>query len=423
MRPRSLDEVLGQKHLLRPGAPLRNLLEAAKKGQRPATSLILWGPAGTGKTTFAYLLAAATEWNFTEISAVTDGLARVRQVIEEAKRELSMGGKPTILFVDEVHRFSKSQQDALLPAVENRWVTLVAATTENPIFSVINPLLSRSIMLTLDSLDESDLVSLVQRAISSERGLGGKVTLSDEVAKQIALLSAGDARKALTILEAAANSLINHADGIAESSKEITSEMIELVVNQASVDYGINQHYDIASAFIKSMRGSDPDATVFYLAKMLVAGEDPRFIARRIVIAASEDVGTADPSVLPVAVAAFEAVSKVGMPEARIILAEAAITVATAPKSNAAYKAINAAIEDVKSGLGNDIPPYLRDAHNPRSSSADYIYPHDCPGGLSPQTYLPESLLGRRYYEPSNRGFEVRITERLERVHERRKFQ
>ncbi|OKL49097.1 AAA family ATPase [Boudabousia liubingyangii] len=412
MRPRDISEVVGQAHLLKAQSPLQNLFARAEAGKRPASSVILWGPAGTGKTTIAYLLARKSNWNFVELSAVSDGVAQVRQVIKQAKSELSLSGKPTILFVDEVHRFSKSQQDALLPAVENAFVTLIAATTENPVFSVINPLLSRSLMVTLEPLTEDDLKEVISHALSSERGLGGRFELESEAIDIILGAAGGDARKSLTILEAAADA--------AGESPVISAEHVRAVADSAGLEYGIDQHYDVISAFIKSMRGSDPDAALYYLARMLHAGEDPRFIARRIMIAASEDVGMADPTVLPLTAAALTAVQHVGMPEARIILAQAAVAVAVAPKSNAVYKGINAALELVQNGQGNDIPPYLRDARSPLQKGASYRYPHDYEHGVAPQRYLPESLGDLKLYEPTTHGFESRITSRLSKVEELR---
>lgn len=415
MRPASVDEVLGQGHLLKPGSPLRRLVEGLP-GAVPPTSVVLWGPPGTGKTTLAYLMAAAADRKFVELSAVTAGVKDVRAVIEEARRRLSGGGQETVLFVDEVHRFSKTQQDALLPSVENRLVTLVAATTENPSFSVISPLLSRSLLLTLRPLEPDDVAALVQRALVDERGLGGRFTLAEDAAKHLLRLVGPDARKALTVLEAAAGT----AHEVGESEISLTS--VERAVDIAAVRYDRDgdQHYDVASAFIKSMRGSDVDAALHYLARMLTAGEDPRFVARRIVIAASEEVGMADPSALATAVSAFQAVSFIGMPEARIVLAQAVVHVATAPKSNASYAAINAAMADVAAGKGGAVPFHLRDAHYAGAKKLghgqDYVYAHDSPHGVAAQTYAPEGLEDARYYSPTGRGFEAQVATRLERI-------
>ncbi|MFC7406163.1 replication-associated recombination protein A [Georgenia alba] len=417
MRPLTLEEVVGQEHLLEPGSPLRRLVEPSD-GRIAPSSVVLWGPPGTGKTTLAYLVAHASGRRFTELSAVTAGVKDVRSVIEDARRRLVTSGEETVLFIDEVHRFSKTQQDALLPAVENRWVTLVAATTENPSFSVISPLLSRSLMLTLRPLTDRHVRDLVARALTDERGLGGAMRLEDDAADHLVRLAGADARKALTILEAAAGS----ADAAGEET--ISLDAVERAIDVAAVRYDRagDQHYDVISAFIKSMRGSDVDAALHYLARMVVAGEDPRFIARRIVIAAAEDVGMADPTALQTAVAAAEAVALIGMPEARIILAEAVVHVATAPKSNASYAAIDAAIADVRAGKVAPVPAHLRDAHYARAEDlghgVGYVYAHDQPHGIAAQQYAPEDLVGTRYYRPTSHGHEREITSRLERIRE-----
>lgn len=418
MRPAAADEVVGQTHLLEPGSPLRRLLTPPEQGGLPPSSVILWGPPGTGKTTLAYLVAHASGRRFTELSAVTAGVKDVRAVIEEARRRLSLGGGETVLFIDEVHRFSKTQQDALLPAVENRWVTLMAATTENPSFSVISPLLSRSIMLTLRPLATADLAALVERALVDQRGLQDRVDLDDDAREQLLRLAGGDARKTLTILEAAAGTTIEVGE------RTITSEAVSRAIDVAAVRYDRagDQHYDVISAFIKSMRGSDVDAALHYLARMVAAGEDPRFIARRIVIAASEDVGMADPTALQTAVAAAQAVALIGMPEARIILAQAVVHVATAPKSNASYTGIGKAIADVEAGRIGVVPAHLRDAHYAGAErlghGAGYQYSHDAPHAVAAQQYLPDELAGARYYRPSDRGYERGIAERLARIRE-----
>ena len=423
MRPRTLDEVAGQGHLLVAGSPLRRLVEPANDAARRAapTSVVLWGPPGTGKTTLAYLIAATSGRRFVELSAVTAGVKDVRAVIEDARRRLATDGSETVLFIDEVHRFTKAQQDALLPSVENRWVTLVAATTENPSFSVNSPLLSRSLLLTLQPLGTDDVRTLVRRAVDDERGLAGAVTLAEDAEEHLLRLAGGDARKALTILEAAAGAALSD-ERAGEDPVLVDLATVERAIDVAAVRYDRDgdQHYDVISAFIKSMRGSDVDASLHYLARMIAAGEDPRFIARRIVIAAAEDVGMADPSALQTAVAAAQAVALIGMPEARIILAEAVVHLATAPKSNASYNGINKALADVQAGRLGSVPSHLRDAHYPGARQlghgTGYVYAHDEPHGVAAQQYLPDELVGTRYYQPSDRGYERQVGERLERV-------
>jgi putative ATPase len=409
MRPRSLDEVVGQRHLLTPGAPLRQLVEGGS-----TTSVLLWGPPGSGKTTIARLLAAGRL--FVELSAVTAGVKDVRAAIESAKERLSFHGERTVLFVDEVHRFSKSQQDALLPGVEAGLVTFVGATTENPFFSVISPLLSRSLLLTLEPLGDDDIRELIGRALVDERGLAGGLTLPAESEAHLLRLSAGDARRALNALDAAAGAARSLGRDV------IDLELLEQAVDRAAVRYDRDgdQHYDVTSAFIKSIRGSDVDAALHYLARMIEAGEDPRFIARRLVIHSSEDIGMADPTALLSAVAALQAAQFVGLPEARIPLAQAVIHLTTAPKSNAVIKAIDGALTDVRAGLIGSVPAHLRDAHYPGAQSlghgATYRYPHDDELGVVPQQYAPDPVVGRHYYEPSNHGHEREISERLAKL-------
>ncbi|MGN6331142.1 MAG: replication-associated recombination protein A [Motilibacteraceae bacterium] len=416
MRPRSVDEVVGQQHLLRPGSPLRRLVSSAADGPAAPASVVLWGPPGTGKTTLAYLVSTATGRRFVELSAVTAGVKDVRSVIEDARRTIGAGGPETVLFVDEVHRFSKSQQDALLPGVENRWVTLVAATTENPYFSVISPLLSRSLLLTLEPLTDEDLRVLVQRAVADERGLGGAVQLAPEAEDHLLRIAGGDARRALTALEAGAGAAIEAGLPV------LDVETLELAVDRAAVRYDKtgDQHYDVASAFIKSVRGSDVDAALHYLARMVEAGEDPRFIARRLMISASEDIGLADPTALQVAVAAAQAVQMIGFPEARITLAQATIHLALAPKSNAAYLAIDAALADVRRGLAGPVPPHLRDAHYSGAQKLEhgkgYRYAHDAPHGVVAQQYAPDAVHGTDYYAPTDHGAERVLAERVARL-------
>ena len=424
MRPVSLDEVAGPAHLLAPGSPLRRLVEPADDAARRAApgSVILWGPPGTGKTTLAYLVATVSGRRFVELSAVTAGVKDVRAVVEDARRRLATSGEETVLFIDEVHRFSKSQQDALLPSVENRWVTLVAATTENPSFSVNSPLLSRSLLLTLKSLTSDDVRALVRRAVADERGLGGAVVLEEEAEDQLVRMAGGDARKALTVLEAAAGTALSEAKAAGTEPGEgvvVDLATVEKAVDVAAVRYDRDgdQHYDVISAFIKSIRGSDVDAALHYLARMVAAGEDPRYIARRLMVHAAEDIGMADPSALQTAVAAAQAVQLVGMPEGRIPLAEAVVHLATAPKSNAVVVAIDAALADVRAGRIGVVPPHLRDAHYPGAKEhghgKGYQYAHDAPHAVAPQQYLPDELEGRRYYEPTDRGYERQVTERL----------
>ena len=434
MRPRTLDELEGQTHLLTPGSPLRRLVEPSRTTEQvdsgaPArpnahrlgaslSSVVLWGPPGTGKTTLAYLVARGSGRRFVELSAVTAGVKDVRAVVTDARRRLS-AGEETVLFIDEVHRFSRSQQDALLPSVENRWVTLIAATTENPSFSVVSPLLSRSLLLTLHPLGADDIGRLVDRALNDERGLAGAVRITEEAREQIVRMAGSDARKALTVLEAAAGTVLARETG---EEPLIKVADIEQAADVAAVRYDRagDQHYDVISAFIKSMRGSDPDATMHYLARMIAAGEDPRYIARRIVIHAAEDVGLADPTVLSTAVAAQQAVAMIGMPESGLILAEAALAVATAPKSNAVTVALNESLADVSAGKASAVPAHLRDAHYAGAEGLGhgkgYRYPHDFPHAVVGQQYLPEELEGSRYYRPSGNGFEKQLASRLEAV-------
>ena len=411
MRPTTLDEVVGQSHLLGEGAPLRRLLSPGSSDGVAVSSVVLWGPPGTGKTTLAYLIARASRRRFIELSAVSSGVSDVRRVVEDARRTLASGGEETILFVDEVHRFSKSQQDSLLPAVENRWVVLVAATTENPSFSVISPLLSRSLLLTLRPLDSDAIEGLIRRALADERGLAGRFSITDEAVAGLVRLAGSDARKSLTLLEAAAG--VASDDG----SGEITVARVEAAANQALVRWSKDQHYDVASAFIKSMRGSDVDASLHYLARMIEAGEDPRFIARRIMIAASEEIGMAAPEVLTTCVSVAQGVALIGMPEARLLLAQAVVAVATAPKSNATYLAIDRAIADVRAGRGGAVPAHLRDAHYAGAKTLGhgdgYLYAHDQPHHVAAQQYLPDDLEGTRYYEPTENGHEAMLTKRL----------
>jgi putative ATPase len=408
MRPRSLDEVIGQEHLLGPGTPIRQLVD-----RDAGLSLVLWGPPGTGKTTLATVVSRATKRRFVEISAVSDGVKAVRAAIDQAKRDLGMSGRQTVLFVDEVHRFNKAQQDALLPAVENRWVSFIGATTENPFFSIISPLLSRSLLLTLEPLGDDQLREVLRRALTDERGLGGRVTITEPAEDHLVRLAGGDARRALTYLEAAA---------LAVGTGEIGTEILEKAVDRAAVRYDRegDQHYDVISAFIKSIRGSDADAALHYLARMIEAGEDPRFIARRLIVHASEDIGMADPTALQTAVAASHAVEFVGLPEARINLAQAVIHLSLAPKSNAVISAINEATADVRRGLVGPVPAHLRDGHYKGAEKLGhgkgYQYAHDHPGGVAQQQYAPDVVNGREYYRPTRHGAEARFSDVLDRL-------
>ena len=423
MRPRDLDELVGQQHLLAQGAPLRRLVE----GDQPM-SLLLWGPPGTGKTTIASIVSGQTNRHFVEVSAVAAGIKEVRAAIDAARARLVSSGQETVLFIDEVHRFTKAQQDALLPGVENRWVTLVAATTENPFFSVISPLLSRSLLLTLEPLTDDDIRGVIESAVTDERGLAGAVTLEDDALDHLVRLAGGDARRSLTYLEAAAGAaLVSTGSAEGEGSTHDGPVVIDLATTETAVDRAAvrydrqgDQHYDVTSAFIKSIRGSDADAAVHYLARMVEAGEDPRFIARRLVILASEDIGLADPTALTTAIAAAQAVQLIGMPEARLNLAQATIALALAPKSNSVIKAIDAASADVRAGKIGSVPPHLRDAHYGGSKKLGhgqgYQYSHDSPFGIAEQQYAPDVVSDATYYEPTNLGAESALKERWERI-------
>jgi putative ATPase len=405
MRPTSLGEVLGQDHLLQPGSPLRRLVEGSG-----VASVILYGPPGTGKTTLAALISQATGRRFEALSALSAGVKEVRGVLDLARRAAARG-EQTVLFIDEVHRFSKTQQDALLTAVENRVVLLVAATTENPSFSVVAPLLSRSLILQLRPLTADAVRAVVHRAIEDPRGLDGRVQVQPDAVDLLVRLAAGDARRALTALEVAS-----------EAGERVTVETIEQSLDEAAVRYDRDgdQHYDVISAFIKSVRGSDVDAALHYLARMLVAGEDPRFIARRLMILASEDIGMADPTALQTAVAAAQTVALIGMPEAQLTLAHATIHLATAPKSNAVITALSAAMADVRAGKAGLVPAHLRDGHYSGAAALGnaqgYRYSHDDPDGVVPQQYPPDELVGVDYYQPTGRGGEREIAGRLQRL-------
>ena len=407
-RPRSLDEVIGQEHVLGEGSALRRAIE----GGRPH-SAILYGPPGAGKTTLARIAAAGVQGAFEEQSAVNAGKAEIRAVIERARERRKASGRPTILFLDEIHRFNKAQQDALLPAVEEGLLTLIGATTENPYFEVNSALLSRAQVYELRPLEPGQVEELLRRALGDpERGIADPPAVSDEALEMLAMRSGGDARVALSALERA----VELADG------EVDVAAVEDALQRKALDYDRqgDRHYDFVSAWIKATRGSDVDASLYYLAVMLEGGEDPRFIARRMVIFASEDVGNADPQALVVATAAAQAVDRVGLPECALNLAQAAVYLALAPKSNASYKALSAARAEVRANGAKTPPDYLRDAHYPGAAQLGrgegYRYPHDEPGGVGDQPLMPEGLRDRRFYEPTDRGFEARLGQRLEEL-------
>ncbi len=399
LRPRTLDDVVGQTHLVGDGKALRRLVE-----QDRLTSAIFWGPPGTGKTTLALAVAGSTRRAFEQLSAVTAGVKDVREVIERARHRLGEQGRGTILFLDEIHRFSKSQQDALLPAVEDGTLTLIGATTENPFFEVNAPLRSRSTLFRLEPLGRDDIDTLVRRGLQAE----GR-TADDDAVAHLVERAGGDGRQVLTALEVAC---------ALSSPGTVRLEHVEAALGTSALRYGRDDHYDVVSAFIKSMRGSDPQAAVYYLARMLEAGEDARFIARRMIIFASEDVGMADPQALLVAVAAAHALDHVGLPEAQLNLSQAAVHLATSPKSNRAALAIWNARSDVRSGEVGEVPPHLRDAHYQGAATlghgTNYEYPHDHSGGWVQQQYLPTEQAEKRYYEPTQHGHEAVVADRME---------
>lgn len=405
LRPDNLSEVLGQDHLISEGTPLRRLLDGLP-GAPP--SIILYGPPGVGKTSLALLLSKGRR--FRQLSAVNAGVKDVREEIESARFQLAHKGIQTLLFIDEVHRFNKAQQDALLPAVEDKLITLVAATTENPAFSIISPLLSRSLVLTLYALSEESADKLIERALLDPKGLNNKIEIDPDAKSELIKISNGDGRRILTYLEAAA--------GASQDSGVITVDNLAKAVSQAIVLYNVDQHYDVISAYIKSMRGSDVDAALHYLARMIEAGEDPRYMARRLMIFASEDIGMADSNALLVATSAAQAVALVGMPEGALLLAHATVYCATAPKSNAVNIAISEARQDVNSGNIGLVPPPLRDGATPFGASGDYRYPHDYPEGVVAAQYAPDPLIGKQYYRPTLHGAEARVAKALERIRE-----
>ena len=408
VRPRTLDDIVGQDEITAAGSPLRNIVNGTSQ-----SSVLLWGAPGTGKTSIAHVISSSTHKRFVELSATSAAVKDVREVFTQARAAQAADGTGTILFLDEIHRFTKSQQDILLPAVEDGTIALIGATTENPSFSVIPALLSRSVLVRLRPLDEQAIITICRRALQDTRGVPD-YTIATEAIEHLARIASGDARHALTVLEMATQR------AAADSRSVVLVSDIEAAAPGAVLVYDKtgDQHYDITSAFIKSMRGSDPDAALHWMARMLAAGEDPRFVARRLVVHASEDVGMADPGVLSIAVAAAQAVQLVGMPEARINLAHAVIAISTAPKSPAVIRAVNAAFDDVEQGRTGPVPAHLRDAHYPGAKAlghgAGYLYPHDHPRGVVAQNYLPDAVRDTAsYYQPTTNGFEATITNRL----------
>ncbi len=421
MRPRTLDEFVGQEEIVGPGTYLRRAIESDE-----LSSVILYGPAGTGKSTLAHVIAGRTQSSFESYSAVTSGVADIRRVTRQARERMRVRGQRTTLFVDEIHRFNKAQQDAFLPFVEDGTITLVGSTTENPYFEINAPLVSRSRIFVFQPLKGEQVGAIVDRALADEeRGLGKlKLELKPEAREHIVNLANGDARAALNALEAAAQHAVQETkDG---EPRVVTLEMVEDAAQRRALKYDKagDTHYDVISAYIKSLRGGDPDAALYWLARMISAGEDPRFIARRLVIQSAEDVGNADPMALTVATAAAHAVEYVGLPEAQIPLAQATIYVATAPKSNASYLGIARAMEDVQNRVVPTVPKHLRDSNYPGAKSFGhgdgYVYPHDQPGHFAPQEYLPKGTKSRRYYEPTEQGYEKRIKARMEEWERRR---
>lgn len=407
MRPTNLDEFVGQEHLIGKGRLLRKAIEADR-----INSLIFSGPPGTGKTTLASIIANSTKSHFDKLNAVTSNVAEIRKVIEDAKNRRKFYNQKTILFVDEIHRFNKSQQDALLPDVEAGRIVLIGATTENPYFSIISALVSRSQVFEFKALETKDLEILLDRALTLKKGLGDfKIQLDANAREHLINMAGGDARVMLNGLELVVLTSPQNKDG----KISVTVDLISDSIQKKPVIYTEDTHYDVISAFIKSLRGSDPDAAIYWLAKMIYAGEDPLFIARRLVILASEDIGNADPQALPVATAALTAVQNIGMPEGRIILAQAVTYLASAPKSNASYLAINKALEEIKAGVDLKVPKYLKQTpvYSPGEAKQQYQYPHDFPGHYVKQKYLTEE---KTYYEPSEEGREKEIKDRLNKL-------
>lgn len=415
MRPETLEEFVGQEHLVGEGKFLYRSIKSDR-----INSMILFGPPGTGKTTLAMIIAQKTNMRFEKLSAVTSGVKDIREVVETAEENLKLYNKRTILFIDEIHRFNKAQQDALLPFVERGIIILIGATTENPYFEVNKALLSRAMVLVLEPISRKELLKLVNKALKDEeKGLGKyNVKITEEAVDYLLTVSEGDGRMLLNSLEIGVLSTDQDENGVIQIDLEKIKASI--LIKSAKYDKGGDEHYDTISAFIKSMRGSDPDAAVYWLAKMINAGEDPKFIARRIIIAASEDVGNADPNALQLAIAAFNAVNTVGMPEGRIPLAQAAIYVASAPKSNKSYLAIDQALDDVRNKEIGRVPMHLRSTSYSGSeklgNGKGYKYPHDYSGNYVPQDYLPDEIKGKRYYDPTENGYEKFISERLKNL-------
>lgn len=415
MRPTRIEEFIGQEHLIGEGKILNRLIKADR-----ITSMIFYGPPGTGKTSLAMIIANSTNMAFEKLSAVTSGVNDIREVIKKAEENLNVYNRRTILFIDEIHRFNKSQQDALLPFVERGIITLIGATTENPYFEVNKALLSRLMVLKLEPLSKVSLRKLIYKALNDkEKGLGNlNISITDEAIDYLITIGEGDGRTVLNSLEIGVLSTPSNENGIIEIDLETIKSSI--LIKTPKYDKGGDEHYDTISAFIKSMRGSDPDATLYWLAKMINAGEDPKFIARRIIICASEDVGNADPNALNIAVAAFNAVNVIGMPEGRIPLAQAAVYIATAPKSNAVYKAIDKALEDVEAKSIGKVPSHLRDGSYPGAKALGhglgYKYPHDYENAYVKQQYLPYEFINKKYYEPTDYGYEKEIKKRFSKL-------
>lgn len=417
MRPRTVDEIVGQQEVLKNGSPLNRLLTGETRGSQ---SVLLWGPPGTGKTSITNVLASTSGRKLVQLSAISAGVKEVREVVEKAKVDSQVYDLETVLFLDEIHRFSKAQQDSLLPSVEAGWVTLVAATTENPSFSVIAPLISRSVVVQLQSLDESDLRVLVTRALSDDRGFSNHVSMSDETMAELVRTSQGDARRALTFLEALAFAAWQRSGKGPSAEIQLSDFATALSSVPIRYDKDGDNHYDVISAFIKSVRGSDADAAIYWLARMIEGGEDPRFVARRLMILASEDIGLADPQAIVIATSVAQSVALIGMPEGRIALAEATIYLALAPKSNSAYNAINQALADVRSGSLGPVPQSLRSSNYAGAENygngIGYIYPHDDVAAVVKQDYLDPKLASKRYYKPKRFGAEAELVSLWERL-------